>query len=246
MPVILLTRPQAQSEAFAEEIAADGWRSLIWPVIEIRPSLGAFPDLADVDALIFTSARAVEELARLGPPPSLPAWCVGPATAEAARCAGLGPVMEAGGDGDALIGALTAAEGRLLHVRGRDVAVDIASALHARGRDVRDIIAYAAIPGRNPDRMVDAAIATGEVAAVALFSPRSAALFAHAAPIAWRGALKRMTALAISPAAAAPLQELGFERILIATNPNATAMRAELRRIAEGDGAPPVGPQQRR
>ncbi|MEX2518885.1 MAG: uroporphyrinogen-III synthase, partial [Paracoccaceae bacterium] len=182
MPLILLTRPQAQSEAFAAEIAHDGWRSLIWPVIEITPLLSAPPDLAGVDALIFTSARAVEALARFGAPPPLPAWCVGPATAAAARRAGLGPVIAAEGDGEALVAALAMADGRLLHIRGRDASVDILGALRRAGRDAREVVAYAAEPGREPEARVGAAIAAGEAAGVALFSPRSAALLAGPPP----------------------------------------------------------------
>ncbi len=232
---ILLTRPRAQSEAFAAEIAADGWEAMIWPVIEIVTTLRAAPDWGDAEAVILTSARAAEALASFGAPP-LPAWCVGRATAEAARAAGFADVIVGGGDADALLSALLSARGagprRLVHVRGREAAGDMAGALCAAGRAVREIVAYAAEPGGPPPEEVDAAMRDGGIDGAALFSPRSATLFAESAPEAWRANYPAMTAFAISAAAAAPLSGLGFGATSVSERPDAAAFRAMLRAAA--------------
>lgn len=233
MPRILLTRPRAQSEAFAAEIATDGWEAVIWPVIEIVTTLRAAPDWGDAEAVILTSARAAEALAPFGAPP-LPALCVGGATAAAARAAGFAEVRESGGDAAALVSAILSGEGprRFLHVRGRDAAGDVVGALRAAGREAREIVAYAAEPSGPPPAEVDAAMRAGSLSAAALFSPRSAALFARAAPEAWRAAYPGMTAFAISAAAAAPLKGLGFGAMRVAERPDAAAFRAMLRAAA--------------
>ncbi|WP_340109802.1 uroporphyrinogen-III synthase [Pikeienuella sp. HZG-20] len=232
MPRVLLTRPQAQSEAFATSIAGLGWDALIWPVIEIAPTLFSAPDLSGVDALIFTSARGVEALSRFGAP-DLPAFCVGAATAAAARRAGFTEVTAAGGDAVRLLELLKArARGRLMHIRGRDAAADIKGALRAHGIDADEIIAYAAEPAAPPSDGVDATVRAGDVEMAMFFSPRSARIFAATAPAAWRSAYPAMRAATISEAAAAPLLDLGFADIRAAAHPDADAMRALLRSAA--------------
>ena len=88
---LLLTRPRAQSEAFAAVLAAElpgRFRPVVSPILEIVP-LPAPLDLDGLQGLIFTSANGVEQFAARSPDRSLPAWCVGEMTAAAARRAGL-------------------------------------------------------------------------------------------------------------------------------------------------------------
>lgn len=229
----LLTRPRPQSEAFAAQIAEDGWRSLIWPVLEIRPLLTEAPDFSGAEGAILTSARAVEALTPFLAPAEvspLHAWCVGPATALAATRAGFGEVSEGGGDAARLIATLLEKRpGRLIHVRGRDAAADIAGALRAAGCEADEIIAYAAEPCGAPPDEISKEILSESVETALFFSPRSARLFAEAAPPEWAGALARISALAISEAAAAPLRNMGFRRIMTAKQPNLASMRLLLR-----------------
>lgn len=232
MPRVLLTRPRAQSEAFAASIAAAGWEASIWPAIEIVNLLESPPDLSETDALVFTSARAVEAIAAFGAG-RLPAFCVGPATAAAARSAGFAEIREAGGDAARLIDTLRAeARGRLLHVRGRDVAADIAGALRAAGMRAEELVAYGAEPGGAPDEGVLAAMDEKSIEIALFFSPRSASIFASAAPERWRAVYPFMRAGAISAAAAAPLRGLGFRETAVAAAPNAHEMRRILHRSA--------------
>lgn len=232
MPCVLLTRPRAQSEAFARSIAAEGWEALIWPAMEIATLLEAPPDLSETDALVFTSARAVEALAPFGGL-DLPAFCVGPGTTAAARAAGFAEIHEAGGDAARLIDTLKVrARGRLLHVRGRDAAADIAGALRAAGMRAEELVVYAAEPGGPPGAGVLSAMEDQSIDVALFFSPRSSSLFARAAPPGWRAAYPGMRAGAISAAVAAPLRDLGFRETAVAAAPNAHEMRVLLRRDA--------------
>ncbi|WBU57212.1 uroporphyrinogen-III synthase [Paracoccus sediminicola] len=158
-PLCLLTRPEAQSRAFAAELP--GVDCLIAPLLRIV----AVPfERSQVDAapgLVFTSAHAV---GAAGPGQGRAALCVGPQTAQAAREAGF-TVTEGPGDGDGLIPMLRERPG-WLHLRGRHVAVQ----LPVPGIVVYDQLAMPlseagqkALDGKRP-------------LILPLFSPRSAAL----------------------------------------------------------------------
>jgi len=234
-PAILLTRPRAESRTLATSLRAEGWRPLIWPALTIAPT-GDMPDLAGAQAVLFSSARA----ARAAPPAAIPAFCVGDATARAARKAGFGDVRSASGDAAALAAlvgeALSPAGGPLAFVRGAQVAADLAGMLRARGFDVRETIAYAATPAGPPPVGIAAAVAEGRVAAAAFYSPRTAGSFAAMARY-WGDGLRATTAVAISAATAASLAELCFARIAIAGEPSGAAMRAAIRAAWPGDAA---------
>lgn len=226
-PAILLTRPQDESAALAETLAPLGWRPLVWPLIAIEAT-GAAPDLRGAQAVLFSSANA----ARRTNPAPIPAFCVGAATARAAREAGFADVRAAEGDAKALLalalGALGPGGGPVAFARGETVAADIAGALRAAGFTVRESVVYAARPATAAPPPVADALAGGAVAAATFYSPRTAQVFARfAAP--WRAGLGACAGVAISAAAAAPLADLGFRRIVVADRPDGPAM---LRAIA--------------
>ncbi len=228
MPQILLTRPKLLSETFANDIAKAGWRSTIWPLMTIR-SLLSEPIVVDDDcALIFTSARAIETLPKPAPT-YLSAFCVGPATAITARRYGFQNVTDISGDGDRLVEVLSVARPlRYLHVRGAHTTGNIAERLTFAGRPTGEVVAYEAIAATSAPEAVHTAINGGNIDALALFSPRTAAIFTSLARPEWTERLNRMIVYAISPAAAEPVKSLGFSDVVIADRPNGEAMRAAI------------------
>lgn len=227
-PAILLTRPQAEAEKLARDLAAQGWRPMLWPLIEIV-TLECASVPSGAQAVIFSSANAVRRVA----PAPVVALCVGEATAEAARAAGFADVRSADGDAAALIalarGSLRAKEGPVLIARGENVAADIAGALVEEGFAVREAVVYAARPTRSAPPDIAAALAAGAVNVATFYSARTARIFAgFAAP--WRSGLAACGAVAISARAAAELTPLGFGRIVTAERPDGAAM---LRAIAD-------------
>ncbi len=228
MPHILLTRPKLQSETFASAIAKAGWRSTIWPLMTIKPLLSQPVVVVDDYALIFTSARAIEVLP--GPAPiHLSAVCVGAATATTARSYGFQNVTDISGDGDRLVEVLSAARPlRYLHVRGAHTTGNIAERLTLAGRPTSEVVAYEAIAATSAPKAVHTAINGGDIDALALFSPRTAATFMSIVRPEWTERLNRMILYAISPAAAEPVMSLGFSDVVIADRPNGEAMRAAI------------------
>lgn len=223
---LLLTRPRAQSQDFAEalEAALPGrFRAVIAPVLRIAP-VEAEIDLEGARGLLFTSANGVEVFAGRSEDRSLPAFCVGDMTARAARAAGF-RARSAGGDVAALT-ALVAAEppgpGAFVHVRGRHAAGDLTGRLAAAGVPARGLELYDQAPAPMPEE-VRALLGTGAVDAMAAFSPRSAALFAQAAQAAgWDLGGAALVALSAAACAAHDAPEPG--RRIVAPSPTRAGM----------------------
>ena len=231
---LLLTRPAAQSAelAMALDAALPGrFRVVAAPMIEII-ALPGTPDLAGVGGLLFTSANGVAQFADRIARRDLPAYCVGAMTAAAARAAGF-EAASAGGDVAALA-ALVAAHchpeaGALLHVRGRHAAGDLAGRLVAAGFEVRAAEIYDQ-RRRAPGAEALALLEGAGVEAVAVFSPRSARIFAQAARDGgWD--LAGTTSVALSVAADAGLGDAGFARRIVAAAPTREGMIAALAEI---------------
>jgi len=219
-PLVLLTRPRGASERFAAALRAEHGPVpiTILPLMEIAP-LGGTLDLEGVSALIFTSAAGVGVFAELTPDRSLPAWCVGDRTAEAAREIGL-RATSAGGDAAALITLMTEARpaGRLLHLRGAHVSVDLAERLARAGLRAEARAIYDQVQIPQGDAFAAALAHDGPVIAP-LFSPRSARIFAETA-----GGAPGVCPVALSPAVRDALPQDLAARATIADSPDAPAM----------------------
>ena len=242
LPHLLLTRPRAQADRFAAQLRAR-WPGLpitIAPLIEIA-LLPPPPDLADAAAgLIFTSKNGVAGFAAGCARRDLPAWCVGPRTAQAAQAAGFDDLHVAGGDARALLALLLNAppRGPLLHLRGQHAARAIADDLRAAGIAAAETIVYDQ-RARPLDPAARALLARPGAVIAPLFSPRSARLLADA--LATPPLRARLHLVAISAAAAAPLRSAHAETLKIAATPDAGAMLAQIAhviRVLETDPNP--------
>lgn len=182
-PVLLLTRPEADSRRFAAMLP--GWRAVISPILRIVPVDHDAALLRQAPGLVFTSAHAVQAA---GPGRGRLALCVGGRTARAAREAGF-DVRQGDGVAEGLLPLIAGAPVPLIHPHGR----------HRAGRlPVRGVIVY--------DQQARAlstearALLRGSLPVVLpVFSPRSARLVAEAAA----GASAPLWPVAISPAALA-------------------------------------------
>ena len=182
---ILITRPQPAAGKFADDLRArlgENAEIVVAPLLEIEYLPGPEADTAGLGALVLTSAHAVPAAVRLRP---LPCYCVGPATARAAREAGLSAI-DGGGTAAALAERIRAdaPAGPLLYLRGAHVACDLAKTLSIAGIETHQAVVYR----QNPRPLAGAATALlhGEAPTILpLFSPRSARLlFAEARPTA--------------------------------------------------------------
>lgn len=176
---VLITRPMRQARAFAEELeeAFGGTvKTVISPLIEIvtLPVEGTFDDVTHV---IFTSANGVAQADRLNIPKAAIAWCVGAKTTKAAQDLGY-KTREAGGWSEKIVGLLVAENpsGRIIHIRGRYVAGDVAGVLAQNGIHCETLVAYDQREVPPTPAALD--VLRGESPVIVpLFSSRSAKLF---------------------------------------------------------------------
>lgn len=216
---VLVTRPQAEGEAFAAALSArfgDRVRPVVAPLLAPRCLTPDLPD-RDYAAVVFTSAQAVEATRHLQPRLPALAWCVGRKTAQVATAAGF-QTRAANGDADSLVAALAddPPSGRILYLRGVDTAANILERLRDFGLTADEIVAYIQDPLplsaqaltllRSPAPLV-----------VPLMSPRTARLFRDALPA---DASAPLHIAAISANAAKALGDLPRAALAVAPHPD--------------------------
>lgn len=225
---VLLTRPRADSERIAR--ALPDVATAIWPLTEIVPVATDLAMPEEAQAVVFTSANAVDSYAALGGRRDLPAICVGARTASSARAVGFTDVATGPGTAAGLVDLIAGRSlRRVFYPRGREVSTDLAGALAARGIETAETVVYAAEPGGPPESALVAGLSDGGVGLVTVWSRRSAALLAS--HIAGGAIALHPTCdlLAISEGAAGPLLDAGFCNVIKAEAPDAPAMIAAIR-----------------
>jgi len=223
---VLVTRPRFDAARTAQRLSSLGHVAFLDPLIEIEPLPFAAPK-AGYAALVFTSANAVrtadsyEELKRL------PAFAVGPRTAEVMRETGFQAAGVAQGDVNSLgelIAARLPAGAKVLHLAGEDRAGDLPGRLSQNGilTDVRVIYRARASKQLRPETVT--AFKDKKIDAVLHYSERSAAIFLE---LTKRDSLSELAARArhfcISGAAASPLAALDV-KASVASSPSEAAL----------------------
>lgn len=171
MRPLVITRPEPGATSSAKAAGKLGLHPVKMPLFEVVPIEWTAPDPGAFDALLLTSANAVRfggaGLDRLR---SLPAHCVGEATADAARAAGF-DIAGIGASGvDALLESLPR-ELHLLHLSGAD-----RRAPGFRVQPIEAIAVYEARPLPMPTKLGEI-----EESVVALYSPRASGRFSELA-----------------------------------------------------------------
>lgn len=232
-PRILITRPRIDAEPLAATLADHGIDSLIEPLMQAELILQAKDDLAAAlsvaQALVATSANGVRAFAAMEPRRDVAVCAVGDATAAAARSAGFQLVEAAGGDVDQLAAMIIARRdpnrGPLLHIAGTISAGDLAGALAGAGFDYRRIVLYRMAPAPALSAAVRQALARRTLSGVALYSPRTARIFADLiTAAAATQACRDLRAYCLSANVAAEAGRLPWVATVIAARPEQTSL----------------------
>ena len=240
---IVITRAAVQSEALARELSARGAIPVVLPLVsfadpeDFAPLDAAIAGIQRFDWIILTSAQAVRALAKRGKEvmrslmyseSELRIACVGPATAEAARQAGL-PVeyvavtRTGAGLAEELGNRLQGA--RVLLPRSDRANQDLPQALKRHGAQVTEVIAYRTLRPTEVDRRNLAQIGDGAADAVLFFSPSAVQHFAERFGGDQLQALQDKLAItAVGPVTAKALRGAGVRRIVLAKETTTTAV----------------------
>lgn len=239
MMQLLLTRPDLgpdgdELEAALKNAGHDVARA---PLLTITHT-GTLPVFDGIAGLIATSSNGLRAVA---PFPEaalrLPLYAVGPATAALARVLGFRRVLEGEGDGHALARLIRAEvdpeAGRLLHLSGDKLALDLAEALRPDGYDVARAVVYRAEPADGlPPETVEG-IREGTFDGVILMSPRTARVYADLVQSCGIAAeAGRLVHFCLSEAVARETRPLGPPKVVVATKPNSQEMLALIARAA--------------
>lgn len=226
---VIVTRSEPGAGDTADRLAALGFMPVLAPMLSLQATGERVPDLGGAQGLVFTSANGVRFFCDQSDRRDFAAWCVGPATFEAARRAGFADCRNADGDGAGLADHVAAlcdpAAGPLVHVANAAARGDVAARLRAAGFGIVFAPLYAATPARDLPGPARAALSGQEPCIVLIHSAKGAAAFAG---LAGGIALARHGLAAISPAAAKPLDGRAFAAAAIARTPNETALVAAL------------------
>jgi uroporphyrinogen III methyltransferase/synthase len=251
---VLVTRAGEQADELSAALRAAGAEPVLVPMIQlVAPEDAgdldrALDSLAAYDALLFASANAVRFFAARAATRACALGdlraqvvCVGPATAEAARRAGLRVdcVPPERNDAEGMLAeilhALPVRGARFLLPRAESARERLPDGLREAGALVDAVAVYRNI---RPD--VDApalrgALVRGELFALTFTSPSAVRRFVELLDGPARAAAARCTSAVIGPVTADALRRAGIEPSVVAVEPSSAALVAAL---AETVGGP--------
>ncbi|MFZ0571020.1 MAG: uroporphyrinogen-III synthase [Rhodomicrobium sp.] len=179
---LLVTRPEPDASALAEELRALGHEAAVQPLLEFRVlDFDPAPVIA-ADALIFTSGnsiRALRERPGFGYS-SQSVFCVGSETERRVREGGFKNIAATAATAEELTAKILAAATkglRLVHVTGEHQAFDLAAALSREGLSIGTLRVYGMEPRCALDSRIAGEVKAGEIGGVILMSPRTAEVF---------------------------------------------------------------------
>ena len=134
---VLVTRAAPGDQSTLKALQARGVPALSSPVLVTEFCAPPEPDLTGVQALQVTSANAAAAMQSYAQAKAIPVLAVGDQTAAALKAVGFMRIESAQGDAAALldlaVARLSPDAGKVVYVRGEDVATDLAAALAVRG-----------------------------------------------------------------------------------------------------------------
>lgn len=225
---VLVTRPEPDGSALAEELRTLGHTPILAPMMTIEFEEAPPPVISGGCALAFTSANGVRAFCHRVSERHWPVFAVGEATAELARHMGFSEVYAAGGDVETLadmIGQHDYLPNEIFHASGADVAGDLAGRLHALGIQITSQQMYVAKAAAELPPPAATALERRQVDAVLFFSPRTAAIFASLAfDEKLQEGLGKSVAICMSQNVATAIKPLPFAEVRVSSAPTKTAV----------------------
>ncbi|MBF0454500.1 MAG: uroporphyrinogen-III synthase [Magnetococcales bacterium] len=243
---LLVTRPLPEGERFGQLVASYHGKSLLAPVLEIKPPLDPLPfkkaveRVASYDGVILTSANGARaflgQLSAQGTPHYKvpPLFAVGHKTAAIIRREGLSVEVPSHASGG---GRLAQAimdwqpkESHFLFPRAQEGREELILVLVENGYRVDQVDAYRAEPIHTLPEAALAALKAGRVDAIPLFSGRTAEAFLKALPKGGEVWIEKPLVIAISPITQHAISSPHLTIDLVSREPTAEGLLRELDR----------------
>lgn len=235
MRSVLITRPQPVADEFAEKLRRDGYTAYVAPMMEYVSVAADLADLAPYQAVVFTSAQAIQAFAGLSRERNIPVLAVGDATASTALRAGFKQVYSAKGNSVDVASLIRGEASKLglknvLHLCSADTPDDIGAAVKGLGVAVERLPIYKAQLVSDIPEDVTAAMRRGAVDVVLVFSTRTAEnLTRLMVKRDLRSASAKMEIICISDQVARAVRELPWRLVRVARQPRLEAVMDVLR-----------------
>jgi uroporphyrinogen-III synthase len=227
--LVLITRPAADADAFANDVTSLGLTPLIEPMLGIVPMPYEMPDLKAYPAIVFTSANAVRVFGCPADNRDILIFAVGSHTADEARKAGYARIISAEGDGADLAAIirkkLETSERRVLHIRGEHTAMPLETLLVKDHIKVDTLAVYTAKTEDEFSPVCHAALTKGDIGTVTFFSKRTAENFIKLIEKeGLSGKLSSVRVLCISPAVLECVRNVSWREAYSAETPDRASM----------------------
>lgn len=219
---VLIIRAQPGAAETAQRVEQMGLSAILSPVLimQERPDT-VMPSAEQLSGLVFTSANGVRAYSKLRLDRSLPAWCVGPATAAAARAAGFSDVRESAGNAldlaDFIARETAPTHAPLLHIANAAAKGDLKLRLTDLGFATEFAPLYDMRPAASLSDAADEVLGQNAPCILLIHSAKGAERFAE---LCQGRRLNHLVTAAISQTAAEPLKSLDLKTIEIAPSPN--------------------------
>ena len=227
---IIITRAEPGASETEARLRALGLTPIVAPMLSLQPRHDQdLPDLSTIAGLVFTSANGVRVFASRSQERTLPAWCVGPTTAQAAHTAGFQSVLESSGNAVDLAHFISKHKSPeaapLLHVANGAAAGTLKSTLEADGHEVLFAPLYDMKPAASWPSAIDQLMAQQAPAIVLIHSQKGAEAFAN---LVAERSVSNFIIVGISDAACRPMAQSGSSAIHVADAPNEDSLFAAL------------------
>lgn len=243
---VLITRPRAQSDSFADALRAAGFEPVFFPVIEIRPfeeniALDrALAKLGCYDWIVFTSVNGVDAFFERLPSPfpqiakGIRVAAIGPKTAQSLETRGVRPdFVPAEFVAEAILPGLGDLRGRwVLLPRAETARKALPDAITAAGGVPHEIAVYRTVP-TEPDPLGLASLRSG-VDVITFTSPSTVVNFVRVVQSSGLDPLHLPNAplvICIGPITRQAANEAGFPSALVADEYTTEGLLAVVRQI---------------
>ncbi|MBX3456987.1 MAG: uroporphyrinogen-III synthase [Candidatus Paracaedibacteraceae bacterium] len=235
MTYVLLTRPEEDCQEIQSKTIVP---TLSSPLLKVQQSVDTVNIPKKTTDLIVTSARVFEMVKNLKEMTKIPVWCVGEATAVAAKESGFETIFQVNRSAqeilERIVNECPKETSHFVHICGSVVHVDLADALTKLGYHASRIVIYTTEAADSLTPEAEAIMSAGLVQQMPFFSLRTAEVFIDIARKSeWAENLSKITALAHSEAIARSLNQLSWKRVIVV--PDLSAERIQEYYIRSGD-----------